>query len=258
MRYLLRPFQVLYSIYAILVFLALMVILLPFVLLAGAFRETTRGDIIYYIVTFWSDVGMALWGMPHKTMGLNDYAPSHPVIFVFNHGSYLDIPILLKSVRKFRVRVLGKAEMAKIPLFGLFYRGAVIMVDRSNAEARAKSVAKLKSSLDKNISVVIAPEGTFNMTHKPLKEFYDGAFRIAIETQTPIKPMLILDAYDRLHPNSIFSFTPGGSRTVFLEEISVAGYGPERIAELKQIVYSTMENALISFNASWIKDDGRE
>ena len=255
MRYILRPLQVLYSIYAILVFLALMLILLPFVLVAGAFRETTRGDIIYYIVTFWSDAGMLLWGMPHKTMGLKDYDPSHPVIFVFNHGSYLDIPILLKSVRRFRVRVLGKAEMAKIPLFGLFYRGAVIMVDRSSADARSKSVSKLKTSLNKNISVVIAPEGTFNMTHKPLKDFYDGAFRIAIETQTPIKPMILLDAFDRLHPGSICSFTPGRSRTVFLDEISVKGYDTENVSELKRVVYQAMETALIKFEASWIKDN---
>ncbi len=87
-----------------------------------------------------------------------------------------------------------------------------------NASNRARSVIKLKAVLKKNISVVIAPEGTFNMTDKPLKEFYDGAFRIAIETQTPIKPILFLDAYDRLNYKSIFSFTPGRSRAVYLEE----------------------------------------
>lgn len=252
MRYFLRVLQVLYSIYAMLVFVALMLVLLPFVLLAGAFRETTRGDLIYYIVTFWSDAGMLLWGMRQTTIGIDSYRPDHPVIFVFNHISYLDIPILLKSLRRFRVRILAKAEMGKIPLFGLFYRGAVVMVDRSSADARAKSVAKLKSTLNKNISVVIAPEGTFNMTGQPLKEFYDGAFRIAIETKTPVKPMVFLDAYDRLHPGSIFSFTPGRSRTVFLEEVSVENYSLDQIAELKETVYRMMENALIKHRASWI------
>ena len=97
------------------------------------------------------------------------------------------------------------------------------MVDRSDADHRAKSVEMLKSILKKNISVAIAPEGTFNMTGKPLKEFYDGAFKIAIETQTPIKPVLFLDTYDRLNYHSVFSLTPGRSRSVFLEEISVNG-----------------------------------
>jgi 1-acyl-sn-glycerol-3-phosphate acyltransferase len=40
------------------------------------------------------------------------------------------------------------------------------------------------------------PEGTFNETNAPLKDFYDGAFRIAIETKTAVKPVLFLDAYE--------------------------------------------------------------
>ena len=50
---------------------------------------------------------------------------------------------------------------------------------------------------------MVFPEGTFNMTTQPLKEFYDGAFRVAIETQTPVKPVLFLDAYSRMHYESI-------------------------------------------------------
>lgn len=254
MRYIFRFIQIIYSIYAILVFVLLMFILFPFVLLAGFFNETTRGNIIYSIATFWSDAAMLLWFMPHKTIGGDNYKPDHPVIFVFNHISYIDIPVLMKTLRRFRVRILGKVEMSKIPIFGFTYRAAVVMVDRSNADARAKSVNKLKATLKKNISVVIAPEGTFNMTHEPLKEFYDGAFRIAIETQTPIKPIIFLDVYDRLHYKSIFSFTPGKSRSVFLEEVPVKNYTMEDVKVLKQKVYDIMETALINYKASWIRN----
>lgn len=235
------------------VFVLLMVVLFPFVILAGFFKETTRGNIIYYITTFWSDAGMLLWGMPHKTFGAENYKPDHPVIFVFNHISYIDIPVLMKSLRRYRIRILGKIEMSKIPVFGFTYKAAVVMVDRSDADARARSVNKLKATLKKNISVVIAPEGTFNMTQKPLKEFYDGAFRIAIETQTPVKPVVFLDTYDRLHYKSIFSFTPGRSRSVFLEEVPVKDYRMEDVEVLKQKVYGIMEAALIKYKASWIK-----
>ena len=212
-----------------------------------------RGNLIYYIATFWSDAGMFFWGMPHKTISDDEYNPDHPVIFVFNHISYLDIPVLMKTLRDYRIRILGKIEMSKIPIFGFTYRAAVIMVDRTDADARARSVNKLKAILKKNISVVIAPEGTFNMTNKPLKEFYDGAFRIAIETQTPIKPVVFLDTYDRLNYKSIFSFTPGRSRSVFLEEVHVKDYRMEDVDVLKQKVYDIMETALIKYKASWIK-----
>lgn len=165
----------------------------------------------------------------------------------------MDIPILMAAFRYQHIRVLGKAEMTKIPIFGFIYKNAVVTVDRSDAAHRAKSVLILKSVVRKNISVVLAPEGTFNMSHQPLKEFYDGAFRIAIETQTPIKPVIFLDAYDRMHYKSIFSLTPGRSRAVYLEEVKVEGLRSADTAALKQKVYDIMEAALIQYEASWIQ-----
>ena len=252
MRYLVRPIQIIYSIYAIAVFVLFMFISLPFVVVAGIFPETTRGNLIYYIVTYWSGCVLFFWGMYHRNIYQFPHKADHPVIFVFNHISYVDIPILLIAFRHQHIRVLGKAEMAKIPIFGFMYRSAAIMVNRSSPEGRAESVNKLKAALNKNVSVVIAPEGTFNMTTKPLKEFYDGAFRIAIETRTPIKPVIFLDAYDRLHYNSVLTFTPGKSRAIFLEEVAVNGYALEDVKALKEKVYGIMEARLLENKATWI------
>jgi len=174
-------------------------------------------------------------------------------VFVFNHIAYIDIPLLMKAIPKQQFRVLGKAELAKIPLFGFLYRNTVVLVDRNSAAARAKSVLQLKSILRKGISIAIYPEGTFNETHQPLKEFYDGAFKIAIETQTPIKPILFLDAYDRNNYNSLFSFTPGKSRIVYLEDVPVEGLTNKDVKELKEKVYKFMEAKLVEYKASWIK-----
>ena len=126
-------------------------------------------------------------------------------------------------------------------------------VDRSSAENRAKSVLLLKSILKKGISVLVFPEGTFNMTHKPLKEFYDGAFRIAIETGTPIKPVLLLNAYDRMHYKSIFSLNPGKSRSVFLPEVPVDGLSLSDAGMLKEKVFAMMKAELIRREATWIE-----
>jgi 1-acyl-sn-glycerol-3-phosphate acyltransferase len=173
---------------------------------------------------------------------------------VSNHISYLDAPIIVKTVRQ-RVRILGKVEMAQIPLFGFIYRNAIITVDRGNASNRANSVRILKSVLRKNISIFIFPEGTFNENHRPLKDFYDGAFRIAIETQTPVKPILFLDAYARMHYRSVLTLSPGISRSVYLDEISVNGLTLKDIKQLKQKVFRVMEDALIRYQASWINEE---
>lgn len=90
------------------------------------------------------------------------------------------------------------------------------------------------------------------MGTEPLIKFYDGAFKLAIETQTPIKPLLFLDAVDRMHWRSIFAFTPGRLRTVYLEEVSPEGYTTNQVEELKQKVYELMEKKLIEYKAPWI------
>ena len=76
---------------------------------------------------------------------------------------------------------------------------------------------------------------------------------MAIETQTPIKPILFLDTYDRMSYRSVLSLTPGRCRTVYLEEISVAGLTINDVNILKEKVYSLMEQKLIYYKASWIK-----
>jgi 1-acyl-sn-glycerol-3-phosphate acyltransferase len=85
------------------------------------------------------------------------------------------------------------------------------------------------------------------------KEFYNGAFRLAIETQTPVKPLLFLDTYDRMSYKQLLSLKPGINRAVYLEEVSVEGLTVKDTEALKQKVYELMEAALIRYKASWIK-----
>jgi len=91
------------------------------------------------------------------------------------------------------------------------------------------------------------------MTHQPLKEFYDGAFRVAIEKQTPIKPVLLLNAYDRMHYRSIFSLNPGKSHSVFLPEVSVEGLTLKDARMLKEKVFEIMTKELMKRRAKWIE-----
>ena len=174
-------------------------------------------------------------------------------IFLSNHISYLDAAILVKAYRQ-PFRPLGKVEMSKVPVFGFIYRNAIVTVDRSSAANRANSVRILKSLINKGISVLVFPEGTFNMTTQPLKDFYDGAFRVAIETQTPVKPVLFLDAYRRMPYESLFSMSPGRNRIVYLDEIQVTGYTLSDVALLKEEVFALMERKLVEYGAAWRRE----
>lgn len=251
MKILFKPFQILYIIYAMILFLIMMLMVVPFVLVASFFGKIKGGNAVMRIVHWWADAWLFMIGIYHKRIVEQEIRKHQSYIFISNHNSYMDIPQMLKAIRQ-PLRILGKAEMGKIPVFGLIYNAAVVPVLRGSAENRAKSVKILRSVLSHEISIYIAPEGTFNMTDKPLIDFYDGAFRLAIETQTPIKPMLFLDAVDRLHWQSIFSLTPGKLRTVYLEEFSPAGYKLSDVQKFKQQVYDVMEAKLKEYKASWL------
>lgn len=252
MRFLLKPFQLLYVIYACVLFVALMIPVFIWSLLVLPFGRIRGGNLVYFGCIAWADIWFALVFIFHRNVYVEKPKKDQSYIFVANHISYLDSAIIPKTFRH-PIRPLGKVEMAKIPIFGFIYKNAIVTVDRSSAENRAKSVLLLKSILKKGISVLVFPEGTFNMTHKPLKEFYDGAFRIAIETGTPIKPVLLLNAYDRMHYKSIFSLNPGKSRSVFLPEVPVDGLSLSDAGMLKEKVFAMMKAELIRREATWIE-----
>jgi len=241
---LLRSLQVIYSLYALLAFVILMLIVFVFMLFFLLFGKIKAGNLVYKACTVWGTAWYFLTGIKHKEIYETPHDKTRQYIFVANHSSYMDIPSIVMCIHQ-PVRALGKYEMVRYPVFGLIYRAAAILVDRRDAAHRAQSVRALKAAIARGISIFIFPEGTFNESNKPLKDFYDGAFRTAIETQTPIKPILFVDNNDRLNQKSIFSLTPGISRCIFLDEIQVDNYSTKQdVQTLKQKVFDIMEERL--------------
>jgi 1-acyl-sn-glycerol-3-phosphate acyltransferase len=221
-----------------------MIIVFVLVLFYLLFGKITAGNLVYSTCNIWGRVWYFLIGIKHKEIYEAPHDKTKQYIFVANHSSYMDIPCIVMCIHQ-HIRALGKYEMIRYPIFGFIYRVAVILVDRSDAAHRAQSVRALKAAIARGISIFIFPEGTFNETGKPLKDFYDGAFRTAVETKTPIKPILFVDNDDRLNQKSIFSLTPGICRCVYLDEIKVDGYRTKQeIQLLKQKVYAAMEEGL--------------
>jgi 1-acyl-sn-glycerol-3-phosphate acyltransferase len=252
MRLLLKPLQILYVLYAFTLFIVLMIPVFLWSLVIANMGRIRGGNLVYKAIKVWADIWFPLVFIRHRNIYEEPSEEHKSYIFVANHISYMDSALIPKVWRK-PVRPLGKVEMAKVPIFGTIYKNVIVTVDRSSTANRARSVQILKSLLKKEISVLVFPEGTFNETHKPLKHFYDGAFKVAIETGTPIKPVLLLNAYDRMHYSSIFSLNPGRSRAVFLEEVPTQGLTVKDMAALKQKVFEQMEAKLVQYGASWIK-----
>jgi 1-acyl-sn-glycerol-3-phosphate acyltransferase len=250
----LRALQIIYCIYALLLFVAMMFVVLVLVLLCTLLGKERGGNAMYVVMNGWARAWCFCIGMWHREIYEAPVDRSAQYIFVANHISYMDIPAAVLSIHQ-PVRILGKQEMVKYPIFGLIYRLAAISVDRSSAEGRARSVRALKAALAKHISIFIFPEGTFNETDEPLKDFFDGAFRIAIETGTPIKPILFLDTHRRMHYRGILELTPGITRTVYLPDVPVDGYTMAQVKELRQKVYTMMEDGLRRYQEKYKQNE---
>jgi 1-acyl-sn-glycerol-3-phosphate acyltransferase len=246
------PIRIIYTVYTLLLFVVLMLLFFPIIFIASFWGKTKGGNFVYKVLRVWGAIWFPAIGIFCKNIYEQKPDPKHHYIFVANHISYLDATLIVMAIRQ-KFRPLGKVEMKKIPVFGFIYSVCVVMVDRSNAEHRAKSVRQLKSVLNKGISILIFPEGTFNLTDEPLKDFYDGAFRIAIETKAPILPILFLDSYDRMHYRHLFTLTPGKSRAVFLEEIPTVDYNMKNVGELKKKVFEVMAGKLKEYGAGMVK-----
>lgn len=122
----------------------------------------------------------------------------------------------------------------------MIYRRVVVLIDRKNKESRARSVEELKIELSRGQSILIFPEGTMNKTEADLADFYDGAFRLAIETQTDIAPMVILNARKLLPRANPLNVKPGLITCVFDEPVEVAGLEAEDLEALKAKVRKRM------------------
>jgi 1-acyl-sn-glycerol-3-phosphate acyltransferase len=231
-----KPFQLLYSLYAMALFAIILLIAFPLIVIASLFGKIKGANFLYDLCKVWTDLWHFLIGIRHKNIFEDPIDKNEHYVF--------------KVVRKNHFRILGKIEMSRVPIFGYLYRQCVVMVDRGSVAGRAKSVKQLKSVLNKNISILLCPEGTFNETMEPLKEFYDGAFKIAIETQTPIKPVVLVDVTERLHYKNLFTWTPGKSRAIILKTIPVEGLNLKDVQTLKQTTYNAMEACLIKYRGA--------
>jgi 1-acyl-sn-glycerol-3-phosphate acyltransferase len=232
-------------------FVAIILLLFPILPICMLLGKIKGGNLMYKLFRFCGNLWLVFIGIPHKTSYESRPDPNEQYIFVANHIAYLDAVTIISSV-KHNFRPIGKHELLKVPVFGQLYKFCVVTVNRSNADDRARSLNDLRKVLAQGISVLVFPEGTFNMADAPLKEMYDGAFKLAVETGKKIQPIIFLDTYDRMHYKHFFTLNPGKSRAIYLTPIDPGNYPGADHKHLKSLLEEQMSAKLIAYKASWI------
>ena len=231
-----------YKIWVGLVFTVFMIILLPGIVLPFLLGQRF-GSIGYAFLWLWSWIFSKLTFIRYKFYGRESFGKGKAYIYVSNHTSFLDIPGLMILLPG-QFRPLAKKELLRIPIFGWIARTAAIIVDRSSPESRKKSIDRLKLFLKEGISILIFAEGTQNRTKKVLQPFHDGAFRIAVDTQQPVLPIVVLGAGPLMPPGTI-NLKPGVIRIYIGKEIPTAGLTVQQVRELKQRTFDAMTEMIV-------------
>ncbi len=253
---LLRPFRVLFGIYAILVFLVSLFILpLFYAFIFLFFSEQRAPHLAHRLVSrAWAFYLHFLFVQPIRVKHRDRIDPEKAYVFVANHRSQLDIPLFALACKN-TFRFLAKAELTKIPLMGYVIRKLYITVDRTDRTDRNRSIDKMRRSLDSGISVFICPEGTRNRNETPVvSEFRDGAFRLAILTQTPIAVLTVYNTADKLHPRRPFELSPGPLYASWTDVIETRGMTMDDLPALRERVHTQMTNNISRFRETgeWV------
>jgi putative phosphoserine phosphatase/1-acylglycerol-3-phosphate O-acyltransferase len=187
-----------------------------------------------------SELSLAAAGIHLNVIGEENLWSRRPAIFLFNHQSQLDVPIMAALLRRDFTGVAKKSLQAN-PVFGPLGRFAgVAFIDRSDPSAARAALEPVVDSLRQGVSLAVAPEGTRSLDLGPFKK---GPFHMAIQGGVPVVPVVIRNAGDIMAPHS-YVVNPGTVDVVVLPPIDTSGWTAETVEEHRDEVWQMYRDVL--------------
>ncbi len=165
-----------------------------------------------------------LWasGIKIQVKGLENLDLSKPCVFMCNHQSNFDIPVLFSALPA-QFRWIAKAELFKIPLFGRAMRGAgYISIERKERRKAIQSLREAAEKIRSGVSVMIFPEGTRSLDGN-IGEFKKGGFFLAHDAGVQIIPVVLNGTWSIMSKDSL-AIKPGNVTLSILPPVNVTDY----------------------------------
>lgn len=184
----------------------------------------TRDVSFLYRMAMWGAwTGVRLAGVKIEPVGLEKIDATRTYIFMSNHTSNLDPPILLPLIPR-RTSVMAKKELFSYPILGETMRiGDLVPVDRGNRDAGIAAVRAAAAVIRQGINMTIYVEGKRSFDGK-LLPFKKGPFYLAIECGVPVIPVTIVGTH-QIMPKARFRISSGTAKIVFHEPIEPKDFG---------------------------------
>jgi 1-acyl-sn-glycerol-3-phosphate acyltransferase len=216
-----------------------------------------KGKLAYRLSRLWTWLVLKTGGVGLKIRGLDRLDSRQSYIFMANHQSNIDIPVLVQSFPQFQLRWIAKRELVYVPVFGwALWSSRHILVARGDpAEARA-TLRKAKKKLEEGASIILFPEGTRSRSGE-LLPFKRGGFLLALRTKAPVVPVTV-NGSARILPRGDWRIRSGEVEVVVGEPISLERY---RMADLNRLVTQVrncVESNLRSSHGAFQIAGGRE
>jgi 1-acyl-sn-glycerol-3-phosphate acyltransferase len=211
------------------------------------YKDPERTAIFLKVSKVWISIYFFLIGCSIRIKGVSNFEKDKNYIVICNHNSLMDILAITPFIPGPN-KTIAKSELAKIPLFGFIYKTGSILVDRNDKNSRTASFKSMIDVLESGMHMCIYPEGTRNKTRYPLKEFHNGAFKLAIETGKPILPAIIFNTKKALPVNKTFFFWPMPFEVHFLPPVPVVA--DETTEGLKNKLHELMSNYYLAHSPS--------
>jgi 1-acyl-sn-glycerol-3-phosphate acyltransferase len=199
-----------------------------------------HGKRVYGISRCWTWTILKISGIILNVQGRNLIDPRRPYIFMSNHQSNIDIPVLVQSLTGFQLRWIAKKELLWVPLFGwALWAAKHITVDRTKGAGTLSSLNRAKERIENGISVVVFPEGT-RSEDGALLPFKRGGFLLAVKTRTPIVPVTINGSGAVLRKGD-WRVKGGYVQVTIGQPVSVENYRGGNLRSLAAHVHELME-----------------
>jgi 1-acyl-sn-glycerol-3-phosphate acyltransferase len=209
-------------------------------------QKESRFKYAFRLKKFWARLILHDTGIFYKVEYKSEIDPSIPRIYCPNHTSYLDIMVSYLVIPQY-FSFIGKAALAKIPLFGKFFNsGMDIAIERDSMTASFKAMLKAGEYIDKGISINIFAEGTIPASVPEPGNFKNGPFKLAISKQVPIVPVTFRDNWKILpHERATYQLGgPGVAHIIVHEPILTIGMVDADSERLKKMVKEAIESGL--------------
>ena len=235
----------LWRLWFLLIFLLVFIVFMPALFF---FTGIMKNQLIVASLTrYWSKLTIYLSFIFPKVEWEEKLDKKEQYIFCPNHVSTLDIPLIL-AVLPMPLQYMGKAEIAKIPLFGYFYKNNTVVVARANRRDAYDAFLSAGEQLKKGINMCIFPEGGIPKANVFLKTFKNGSFRLAIEQDTKTVPITMPDNKS-MFPQEYFKGSPGIVRIKIHKPIAPNSLEEKNIENLNTSVYNTIFNQLNAYGS---------